>query len=360
MKGEVVLVRSIRRTGLGILIAILLWCVPSVAMAGWPFAGTRGATVLGFGAEYPAADGSTATHRGVDIAGAPGDSVRAPLAGTVSFAGRVPGIGGGTILAVTLQTESGDVTLLPLSGCDVVRGQSLAQGEAVGSLAEGGDGSYAGAHLHVGLRTGSLYLDPAVVLGVPTQPSEAGDGATQEAGVGVAAPSIVPDGAGADAGVGSAPQVHEPAATESPAAGQAGAKEAPPVAVAQGTGVTAGSHSAQGMRELAPGVTLATNGVAASESLVQGAATKTGRALAAGGGVAQAATAAVMGAGPGAALSRIAALVRSGARVLAMAGIALLAALGALWPLWHVRAGEGPGKVLVSAVRDDVAAVASR
>jgi hypothetical protein len=47
-------------------------------------------------------------------------------------------------------------------------------------------------------------------------------------------------------------------------------------------------------------------------------------------------------------------------RVASLALLGMMAALGALWPLWRKRERKGPGKVLVSAVREDVAAAPSR
>ena len=122
---------------------------------------------LGFGATYSAPDGTASTHRGVDLSAPAGAAVRAPLSGRVSFAGRVPGTGGGTILAVTIATSSGSLTLMPLSSAAVKAGMQLAEGESVGELAGTGDGSSASPHLHVGARKGDLYVDPMSLLVAP-------------------------------------------------------------------------------------------------------------------------------------------------------------------------------------------------
>lgn len=119
-----------------------------------------GPIALGFGDQY-AEGAATRTHRGMDIQMGEGSSVAAPVSGVVRFAGRIPADGGGTVGAVTLETAEGAVTLLPLSTLSVARGASVGAGDGVGTLAERGDGSSGAAHLHVGLRRGDLYLDPA-------------------------------------------------------------------------------------------------------------------------------------------------------------------------------------------------------
>ena len=148
---------------LAVAVALVL---PSSARAGWPLA-EPASVALGFGSTYSAADGTVSTHRGVDLVAEEGSTVRSPLAGTVSFAGRVPGSGGGTVLAVTISTSSGSVTLMPLASTAVRAGAEVAEGDAVGELAGGGDSSSAGAHLHVGARKGDLYVDPLSLMAPP-------------------------------------------------------------------------------------------------------------------------------------------------------------------------------------------------
>ena len=59
-------------------------------------------------------------HRGIDIGAASGTDVRSPVAGTVSFAGSIPGGG----RALTIQTADGyAVTLLQLGSVAVARGE---------------------------------------------------------------------------------------------------------------------------------------------------------------------------------------------------------------------------------------------
>jgi hypothetical protein len=120
--------------------------------------------ILAFAERY---DGHT--HRGIDLAAPAGSEVRAPAAGTVVFAGTVPADGGGTCNAVTVELVDGlRVSLLPLESVLVAAGDSVSAGDGVGYLAQAGDDSSAEAHLHLGLRQGDTYLDPAGLLPGPT------------------------------------------------------------------------------------------------------------------------------------------------------------------------------------------------
>jgi hypothetical protein len=129
-----------------------------------------GATLLGFASSYPAPDGSTCVHRGIDVAVPAGSEFVAPVAGTVRFAGRVPGPHGGSVQAVTLETAAGTVSMLPLERLDVAKGESVAQGDSVGRVAEGGDPSSTASHVHLSLRHGDLYVDPSALLAAVAPP----------------------------------------------------------------------------------------------------------------------------------------------------------------------------------------------
>ena len=75
-------------------------------------------------------------HRGIDVGGAVGESVRAPMAGTVSFAGSVPAGG----RALTIRTGDGySVTLLQLGSIAVQRGDEVGEGARVGAVGESSD-----------------------------------------------------------------------------------------------------------------------------------------------------------------------------------------------------------------------------
>lgn len=94
-------------------------------------------------------------HRGVDLAAAPGEPVRAALAGTVAFAGQVAGQhwvsldhGGG------LRSTYG-----VLEAPAVAQGERVAAGDRLGVLAGGAD------HLDWGATRDGTYVDPLTLLG---------------------------------------------------------------------------------------------------------------------------------------------------------------------------------------------------
>src|SRR5688500_7077882 len=105
-------------------------------------------------------------HRGVDVGAAAGSAVRAPAAGTVTFAGSVPG----GARAVTIHTADGfAVTLLQLGGVAVARGEVVAEGAVVGEVGESEDAVTQAPHVHLGVRRAADpegYVDPLGLLPV--------------------------------------------------------------------------------------------------------------------------------------------------------------------------------------------------
>ena len=98
-------------------------------------------------------------HRGVDLAGAPGQPVLAAGGGVVLFAGMVAGRPVVSILhADGLRTTYEPV--LP----SVRAGQAVARGSPIGRLIVGHAGCPTTACLHWGLRRGDAYLDPLALL----------------------------------------------------------------------------------------------------------------------------------------------------------------------------------------------------
>ena len=99
-------------------------------------------------------------HRGIDVGGAVGASVRAPITGTVSFAGSVPAGG----RALTIRTGDGySVTLLQLGSLAVQRGDEVGEGARVGAVGESSDAITREPHVHLGVRRTvdeDGYLDP--------------------------------------------------------------------------------------------------------------------------------------------------------------------------------------------------------
>lgn len=167
----------------GVLAAVLvLVAVPAFASA-WspPLDAVR--VLLPFGASY-----AGKTHHGIDLGSAAGAEVSSPACGTVTFAGSVPADDGGTCVAVTVLTADGlKVTLLPLQSAFVSAGATVSAGEAVGLVAATGDDSSAEPHVHLSIRRGDAYLDPAPFLPSaatpvpPTAPTAAGSESSEGA-----------------------------------------------------------------------------------------------------------------------------------------------------------------------------------
>src|SRR4249920_902764 len=103
-------------------------------------------------------------HRGIDIGAALGAPVRAPAAGTVSFAGPVPGGG----RAVTILTADGyAITLLQLGSTVVAPGGVVMEGTVVGQVGDSEDAVTRVSHVHLGIRVAADpngYVDPASLL----------------------------------------------------------------------------------------------------------------------------------------------------------------------------------------------------
>lgn len=103
----------------------------------------------------PPASRYGAGHRGVDLAAAPGEVVRAALDGAVSFSGTVARVGW-----VTVDHGGGlSTTYGPLDPRLVRAGDSVEAGGRLGRLA--GDA----LHLDWGARVGDTYIDPLSLLG---------------------------------------------------------------------------------------------------------------------------------------------------------------------------------------------------
>jgi murein DD-endopeptidase MepM/ murein hydrolase activator NlpD len=107
----------------------------------------------------PPPDPYSAGHRGVDLAGMPGQVVRAALDGTVGFVGS---IGGKPV--VTVLHGGRRTTYEPVVGI-VERGQRVAAGDALGRLVVTDSHCFPAACLHWGLIRGEDYLDPLTLVG---------------------------------------------------------------------------------------------------------------------------------------------------------------------------------------------------
>jgi hypothetical protein len=103
-------------------------------------------------------------HRGIDVAGEAGAAVRAPVSGTVTFAGSVPG--GGKTIAIRTLDGVYSVTLLHLGSIAVARGAQLAEGATIGTIGPSGDVDQE-PYVYLGVRVASDpqgYVDPLLFL----------------------------------------------------------------------------------------------------------------------------------------------------------------------------------------------------
>ena len=130
----------------------------ATALWTWPLAGTPTVTRP----FQPPPTPYSAGHRGVDLAGAPGQPVVAAGAGTVAFAGMVAGRP-----VVSVDHADGLRTTYEPVQAGVAAGQPVSRGAPLGVLAAGHDGCPAEACLHWGLRRGETYLDPLSLLRPP-------------------------------------------------------------------------------------------------------------------------------------------------------------------------------------------------
>ena len=93
-----------------------------------------------------------------------GETVVAPAAGTVSFAGTVPTNG----KSVTIETADGySVTLTHLGSIGVVKGAAVAEQDAIGTVGPSGTPEVDGPYVHLGIRVTADpngYVDPLGLL----------------------------------------------------------------------------------------------------------------------------------------------------------------------------------------------------
>jgi len=100
-----------------------------------------------------------AGHRGVDLAGAPGQPVRTALPGTVTYAAPLAGRG-----VVVVDHGPTRTTYEPVAA-SVAVGDVLAAGDRIGTLQVPGSHCFPRACLHWGWIRGETYLDPLRLVG---------------------------------------------------------------------------------------------------------------------------------------------------------------------------------------------------
>jgi murein DD-endopeptidase MepM/ murein hydrolase activator NlpD len=98
-------------------------------------------------------------HRGVDLLGRPGQTVRAARPGTVSFAGMLAGRG--VVVVVHGATRT---TYEPVDA-SVTVGDQVRAGDPIGSLGSFASHCWPRSCLHWGLLEGETYLDPLTLVG---------------------------------------------------------------------------------------------------------------------------------------------------------------------------------------------------
>ncbi|MDR1774998.1 MAG: M23 family metallopeptidase [Actinomycetes bacterium] len=180
--------------------------------------------LLGFEQRYGDANKK---HLGVDVAAVAGADVHAPVAGTVSFIGRVPGSAGLNVTALTITDASGrQICVNPLASTAVKKGDTVSKHQVVGTLAATGDPSVDACHFHLSLRVDGKYRDPSGLLEDVMEPAGLAVAGQADAGA-----------TGTDAGPAAAAGV-----VEAPAA--AGAPNAVGTTVART--VSSGQHSGEG------------------------------------------------------------------------------------------------------------------
>ncbi len=96
-------------------------------------------------------------HRGVDLAGSPGDTVSAPAAGIVSFTGRIV-----DRPVIVIDHGAGLLTSLEPVRSTLVVGAIVGTGDEIGMIATG---AHCDARcLHWGLRLDGEYIDPLLTI----------------------------------------------------------------------------------------------------------------------------------------------------------------------------------------------------
>lgn len=103
------------------------------------------------------ADRYAAGHRGIDLARAVDAQVVAPASGVVALVGSIAGRG-----VLTIDHGEGWVSTIEPIAADVRRGQKVARGEPVGTVARGGHA--AEDVLHLGVRLHGEYVNPLLML----------------------------------------------------------------------------------------------------------------------------------------------------------------------------------------------------
>lgn len=98
-------------------------------------------------------------HRGIDLAGFEGSTVRSVAAGVVSYSGEIDGVG----IVSVLHPDGILSTYQPVLD-PPARGSSVRRGQRLGSLGPQGSHCWPLNCLHLGARIGQDYIDPMLLL----------------------------------------------------------------------------------------------------------------------------------------------------------------------------------------------------
>jgi murein DD-endopeptidase MepM/ murein hydrolase activator NlpD len=124
------------------------------AASGWPLE-PRPEVVRGF---EPPPKPWLAGHRGLDLAGSPGQRVLSATPGTITYAGPVAGVGVVVVSQGPIRTTYEPVV------ASVRTGATVKAGQPIGRLSAAGSHCSPAVCLHWGLRRGEEYLDPLSLL----------------------------------------------------------------------------------------------------------------------------------------------------------------------------------------------------
>lgn len=119
-----------------------------------------------FGPRVPPVEGGSSYHQGIDFAASAGTPIHAVASGTVVTAGPLAGWAFGNLTRI--QHDGYMSWYGHQSSIAVKVGQQVTAGQYIGKV--GSTGISSGAHLHLGLSTGSssTFIDPApYILGAP-------------------------------------------------------------------------------------------------------------------------------------------------------------------------------------------------
>lgn len=217
-----------------------------------------------YGETYQRADGTSASHSGLDLSGEPGSSIHSVSDGVVVFAGSVPSATGSTHVAITVETADGTKwSYSPVEAAVVSSGAVVKAGDTLGFLAGQGDASALEPHLHIGLRISGEYRDPAGCFPMPRVQAQEALPVASAVGVADTVASVHIEAASTS--LDSHPVADEPAVSVTQAALVPDPAMAVPVEVATGY-----KRAARGLTVSRPSPALIRNsGVAARSVLLQ-------------------------------------------------------------------------------------------